>query len=374
MLILAAILAVFVYGLIAPVLGALLPSYQLTGPQEGNLALCQALGLIVASLSAGPVIDLRGNKVGLVTGLTLIIVALFWAPNASGYGVLLFVYFILGIGGGIVVTGSNSLAGAVDPSRRASALNLVNLFFGLGGILTTYAASGLLEPRVLCYAIGTLTIIALIVNAVAKMPGPVGHSAFKPGDVPKLFSQPALLLLCLFLFLYVACEVGVWNWLKRYLISTQFDAATAGGIVSYGFALAILVGRVIVSRVLIRIPALTVTLVASILMTITTFMMLQVHSRTGVTVAVFCAGLAMAPMFPTILAITGDTFSRAAATALGIVITCGWIGLAVSSPIIGAMAAGNNYGRALLLLPLFSLVMVLVNLVLRPVLRRHVPA
>ena len=189
-----------------------------------------------------------------------------------------------------------------------------------------------------------------------------------------LFSQPALLLLCLFLFLYVACEVGVWNWLKRYLISTQFDAATAGGIVSYGFALAILVGRVIVSRVLIKIPALTVTLVSSILMTITTYLMLQVHSRAGVTIAVFCAGLAMAPMFPTMLAITGDTFSRAAATALGIVITCGWIGLAVSSPIIGAMAAGNNYGRALLLLPLFSLVMVLVNLVLRPVLRRHVPA
>ncbi len=374
MLILSAILAIFVYGLIAPVLGALLPSYGLTGPQEGNLTLCQALGLIVASLSAGPVIDLRGNKVGLVSGLALIIIALFWAPNASGYGVLLFVYFILGIGGGIVVTGANSLVGAVEPTRRGSALNFLNLFFGLGGILTTYAASYIFTPVVLCYTIGTLTVIALIVNAVTKMPGPAGESAFKPSDVPRLFSKPALLLLCLFLFLYVACEVGVWNWLKRYLISVNFNPQTAGGIVSYGFALAILVGRVIVSRVLIKIPALTVTLVCAILMAITTFSMLRVHSQTGVTIAVFCAGLAMAPMFPTTLAIVGDTFSRAAATALGIVITCGWIGLAVSSSIIGALAAGNNYGRALLLLPLFSILMVLVNLVLRPVLKRHVAA
>ena len=51
----------------------------------------------------------------------------------------------------------------------------------------------------------------------------------------------------------------------------------------------------------------------------------------------------------------------------------GWIGLAVSSQIIGALAGSeNNYHRALLLLPGFSVLMVLVNLVLRPVLNRKV--
>ena len=54
MLILAAILAILVYGLVAPILGALLPSYHLTGDQSGVLGLVQALGLVVASLSAGP--------------------------------------------------------------------------------------------------------------------------------------------------------------------------------------------------------------------------------------------------------------------------------------------------------------------------------
>lgn len=374
MLILSAILAIFVYGLIAPVLGALLPTYGLGGPQEANLATCQALGLIVASLSAGPVIDLRGNKMALVCGLGLIAASLFAAPNAGGYGVLLFVYFMLGVGGGIVVTGSNSLVGAVAPSRRGSALNFLNLFFGLGGIVTTYAASYVFTPVVLCYSIGALTVIALVVNLATKMPGPSGELGFRASDVPRLFSQPTLLLLCFFLFLYVACEVGVWNWLKRYLISIHFDAKTAGGIVSYGFALGILVGRVIVSPVLIKVPALTVTLVSAILMAITTFTMLHLDSQMGITAAVFCAGLTMAPVFPTTLAIVGDAFSRAAATALGIVITCGWIGLAVSSPIIGALAAGNDYRRGLLLIPLFALVMVLVNLVLRPMLRRHVTA
>ena len=370
MLITAATLAIFVYGLIAPILGALLPTYNLTPDQQGSLATAQALGLVVASLSAGPVIDLKGSKMALVTGLILIVLSLVAAPNAGGYGGLMVVYFILGVGGGIVVTGANTLVGAVEPTRRGSALNFLNLFFGLGGIITTYVGSGSVAPATLCYSIAALTAIALIVNAAAKMPSPSGEASFRVNEVPTLLSRPTLLLLSLFLFLYVACEVGVWNWLKTYLITVNFDPATAGRVVSYGFAFGILVGRVVVSRLLIKTPALSVILTAAVLMAITTYAMLTLSSTTAITIAVFCAGLSMAPVFPTTLAIVGDSFQRGTATAMGIVITCGWLGLAVSSRIIGWLATGEQYRRALLLLPVFSLLMVMVSLVLRPMVRR----
>ncbi len=372
MLILSAVLAIFVYGLIAPILGALLPTYQLTAGQEGTLATLQALGLVVASLSAGPFIDIKGNKSALVAGLALIVASLASAPNAGGYAGLLIVYFVLGVGGGIVVTGANALVGAVEPTRRGSALNFLNLFFGLGGIVTTFVASEHVSPDLLCYSIAGLTAIALIINIATKMPSPTGEASFRLNEVPPLLGRPALILLSFFLFLYVSCEVGVWNWLKLYLVrQAHFDEKSAGLVVSYGFAFGILLGRVVVSRILIKISALTVTLAAAICMAITTYIMLQLHSSAAITAAVFCAGLSMAPVFPTTLAIVGDTFSRGAATALGIAITCGWIGLAVSSKIIGALAAGYNYRRALLLLPIFALVMVLTNLVLKSLLRRR---
>lgn len=372
MLILAATLAIFVYGLIAPILGALLPTYSLTPEQQGVLALAQALGLIVASLSAGPVIDLKGNKVALLVGLSLIVLSLVGAPNAGGYTGLLVVYFLLGVGGGIVVTGANALVGAVDPTRRGSALNSLNLFFGLGGIITTYVGSTGIDPAVLCYSIAALAAIALAVNIAAKMPSPSGEASFRLNEVPALISRPQLQLLALFLFLYVACEIGVWNWLQTYLITMNFDRAAAGRVVSYGFAFGILVGRLVVSRVIIKVPALTVTLFAAIFMAITTYAMLSLQSTTAITVAVFCAGLSMAPVFPTTLAIVGDAFPRGTATAMGIVMTCGWLGLAISSPIIGSLAQGNQYHRALLLLPAFSVLMILTNLVLRTVARRPV--
>ncbi len=75
----------------------------------------------------------------------------------------------------------------------------------------------------------------------------------------------------------------------------------------------------------------------------------------------------MAPVFPTTLAIVGDAFPRMTGTAIGIVITSGWIGLAVSSRIIGSIAGGDptRLKKALLVLPGAAMVMVVVNLVLQ---------
>jgi MFS family permease len=128
----------------------------------------------------------------------------------------------------------------------------------------------------------------------------------------------------------------------------------------------------VVSPILIKISAITVTLAAAVLMAVTTYMMLQSSDSTFAWIAVFCAGLAMAPVFPTTLAMVAGAFPRGTATAMGIVITCGWLGLVVSSPIIGAVAGEGNahLGTALLLLPAFSVAMVLTNLALRPMLKK----
>ncbi|MGI9071441.1 MAG: hypothetical protein ACR2JB_09040, partial [Bryobacteraceae bacterium] len=94
----------------------------------------------------------------------------------------------------------------------------------------------------------------------------------------------------------------------------------------------------------------------------------------SISVAFFCLVFAVPPFFPPPLLAVAPPPPPSAPTALGIVITCGWIGLAVSSPIIGALAENQNYRHGLMLLPFFSLLMVLVNLALRPVLKRHVVA
>ena len=372
MLILAAALAILVYGCTAPMLGTLLPSYHLTGDQSGFLGSANAFGMMVSSLTAGPVIDIRGRKVTQVSGLALVALALFAAPNAGGYPGLLAVFFALGLGGGTVVTGANALAGDVDHKRRGPVLNFLNLFFGLGGILAPLV-SGWLAGNTLCYLVATLVTLALAVNLATKIPAPSGESAFKVSEAVGLLRKPALQLFSLFLLLYAACEVGVWNWLRSYLVSpaVSLDEKTASKIVGLGFALGLLVGRLAVAPILIRVPAQTVTLIASLLMMVTTYGMLHAVTPPIVASVVFCAGLAMAPVFPTTLAMVGSAFPRGTASAMGIGITSAWLGVVATSALIGWFAGPTktNLRNALQVLPVASALMIAVNLALRPLLQ-----
>jgi fucose permease len=368
-LIFAAIFAIFVYGMIAAMLGTILPDlsdrFHLTPTQNGTIAFAQALGLMIASLCVGPLLDTEGDKIGLILGLVFIAIALFVLPRSRGYGSIVFLMFLLGVGGGIVVTGANTLVSGVSEAHRATALNLVNLFFGLGGLTTPFISANLFQRNWvrLCYTVAALTILAMVVQGAAHMPAPTPGSGFDLTQAGPILGRPLLFLLGLFLFLYVSCEVGVWNWLARHLIAQGIPESRALNILSLGFALGLLVGRVGVSPILISVPAVAVLLAASVAMAITTYLMLQTNKPVTAAVLVFIAGLSMAPVFPTTLAITGTAFPRLPGTAIGFVITCGWAGLAVSSRIIGAIAGGDplRLKKALLLIPASSVLMVGVN-------------
>jgi fucose permease len=376
-LIFAAIVAIFVYGMIAAMLGTILPDlsdrFHLTPTQNGTIAFAQALGLIIASVGVGPLLDSEGKKIGLILGLVFIAIALFALPRARGYRSILVLLFVLGVGGGIVVTGANALVSDVSEAHRGIALNLVNLFFGLGGLTTPFLSANLFARNWvrLCYTVASLTVVTLVIQAATKMPPPTSAGRFAVADVAPILGHPLLFMLGLFLFLYVSCEVGIWNWLPRHLIAQGVPESRALNILSLGFALGLLIGRVGVSPILIHVQPITVTLAASIAMAVTTFLMLRTVRPAAAFALVFFAGLSMAPVFPTTLAIVADAFPRMTSTALGFVITCGWIGLAVSSRIIGAIAGGDplRLKKALLVIPASAVLMVGLNLAIQYVLR-----
>ena len=236
----AAILAILVYGMIAAMLGTLLPQLSarlsLSPEQNSVLALVQALGLSVASISAGPLIDNRGKKTGMVLGLAIITISLFVLPNVPGVGLLTACWFALGFGGGIIVTAANALVSDISADRRASVLNLLNLFFGLGLMSTPFIAANVVSGDAikLCYLTAILTAVALLLNATAPIPGPTGERGFRLSEVNEILGRPALYMLALLLFLYVACEVGFSTWLARHLIAQGMPEKTALNIL-FGF-------------------------------------------------------------------------------------------------------------------------------------------
>jgi len=378
MLILAASLAIFVYGMTAAMLGTILPDlsarFHLTPKQNGTIAFCQAMGLILASICVGQLIDYEGKKIGLVLGLTLSGLAVALLPRSNGFRAIASHLFLLGTGGGIIVTAANALGSDVDPAHRGTALNFINIFFGLGGFATPFVSANLLgkSSTRLCHLIAGLAVIAVVVNLLTPIPPPTSAQSFVFSDMGSVIGRPVLWLCSLLLFLYVACEVGVWNWLVQHLIAQGVPQVRALNVLSFGFALGLLFGRLAASQILISVSGLSVTLAASVLMAIMTFAMLQTRNPTIAWILTFLAGMSMAPVFPTTVALIGDLFPRMTGTAIGIAITSSWIGLAVSSRIIGSIAAGDptRLKKALLVLPGMSVLMIAVNLALRAVTSR----
>ena len=376
MLILAAILAIFVYGMIAAMLGTILPElserFHLSPSQNGTIASAQALGLILASLGVGPLLDNEGNKLGMVLGLVFISIALLALPRSPGFRTILLLLFLLGVGGGTLVTAANALVSDVGQAHRATALNLVNLFFGLGGLATPFIAANLFKRNWvrLCYTVAFLAVTTLAIEMLTQMPGPTG-TGFILADAGPVLGRPVLFLIGLFLFLYIGCEVGMWNWLVRHLIAQGIPESRALNILSLGFALGLLIGRAGILPILSHVPPITVTLVGSVAMAVTTFLALRTNKPAAASVLVFLSGLSMAPVFPTTIAIVGDAFPRMTSTAIGFVITCGWTGLAVSSRVIGAIAGGDprRLKKALLVIPASAVLMVGLDLAIWSALR-----
>ena len=285
MLILAAILGVLVYGVVAATWGTLSPTLGFNDAQNGTIAFAQAIGLAIASVSVGPLIDHKGKKAAMVAGLALICASLAFLPSAGqDYTAVIGSLAVLGLGGGVLVTAANALASDVNPSRRASMLNGLNLFFGLGGLLTPLITANVLGGNAvgMCYLAAALGAVTLIINIATPMPWPTSERGFKGSEIGVIIGRPALYLLALMLFLYVACEVGVWNWLATYLVQVRgLDKSAALNILSLGFALGLLIGRLVVSRILISVSPQTVTLGASVGMAVTTLLMLQARTPAG---------------------------------------------------------------------------------------------
>jgi fucose permease len=372
MLIFAASLAIFVYGMVASMLGTINPGlatkFNLDNIQTSYIALAQGIGLVIASVSVGPLLDRKGKKIGLLLGLGLVAISLFVLANAGGYTTMVISMMVLGVGGGITLTAANALGSDVSESKRAIVLNLLNVFVGLGGLATPFVAGNLLSGDAVRVAYGAaiLTSVTFLIQLITKVPPPapaVGKAANSSG----VFRQPLLYILALSVLLYTACEFAIWNWLPKYLISQGIPETRALNILSLGFALGLLVGRVAVTPILMKIPPLTVTMGSAALMAITTYSMLRTTSVTAAGVIVFCTGLAMAPVFPTTIALVGNLFKQGTATAIGFTITCGFTGLVVSSPIIGWLSGADpqGLGTGLMVLPVCSTIMFGLYVLLR---------
>ncbi|MEO5895347.1 MAG: MFS transporter [Vicinamibacterales bacterium] len=353
----AGFLGVFVWGSIAGLLGAVLPSLRdragISLAQSSGIFIALSCGLVVASLAAGYALDRYGKKVVLCSAVSLVIVSLMLLERALTLPVIAVLAFCLGAGGSAVVTGSHALIADLNPTHRAASLNLLDVFFGIGAFVTPFAIVPLQARGGLAAVLFTLAALAAVVLVyllATIFPPPVQGRGFAFADAVAVARSPLFLVPALIVFLYVGTEQSVWDWQVTYFMrQLSMDNVAAARVLSI-FPIAIMLGRLGTNRLLMRVSPPPVLLVSTIGATVCFLTVMLATTAGFAAVALLICGLFMASIFPTALGVVSSRFPTASGTALGLAITGGWLGSVAVSPLFGRVANHTDFSRAYLVI------------------------
>lgn len=368
----AGFLGIFVWGSIAGLLGAVLPSLRdragLSLSDSSGIFVALSTGLVVASLAAGYALDRYGKKVVLCSAVSLVIVSLVLLEQLATLPVMVALAFCLGAGGSAVVTAAHALIADLNPSHRAASLNLLDVFFGIGAFVTPFAIVPLQARGGLAAVLFTLAGLAglvLVYLLATRFPPPVQGRGFALADAAAIARSPLFLVPALIVFLYVGTEQSVWDWQVTYFMrQLSMDNVSAARVLSI-FPIAIMVGRLVTHRLLLRVSPLPVLLVSTAGATLCFAAVMLATTAAEAAAALLVCGLFMASIFPTALGIVSSRFPTASGTALGLAITGGWLGSVVLSPTFGWVAERTDFSQAYLVIVGSAAIMVVTAVILR---------
>ncbi|MFZ0737342.1 MAG: MFS transporter [Candidatus Acidiferrales bacterium] len=366
----AACMAIFIWGSIDSLLGAILPDLvrraSLTNSLAADVSVLNGLGLVIASLSVGPVLDRWGKKSAFVPALLVIAAALFGLHWADTFVTIAALAFALGLGGSALVTAAQALVSDLHDAGRAAALNLLNFFFGFGAFVTPLARGPL--DRLgggMSGILWTLSAVCLVVSIFVsrlQFPAPVPSSA--AAARPPLLREPLFWLPVSILFLYVGIETSIWFWQVVYWTRGFGTSASWARLGISLFAVAIMVGRLI-SQWVLRFLSPRALLISGTSGSLVGLLGMRLAPDfVSSLVCLVVAGMFMAVVFPTALGTVGTRFAAASGTPIGLAVTAGWLGAMTIRPVVGYVAERNTLAGGYWALIVAALMMALCGFAL----------
>ncbi|MDB5436300.1 MAG: transporter [Phenylobacterium sp.] len=233
-----------------------------------QIAYCGAY--LVMSFPAGLLLQARGYKAGIVSGLVVTAIgALLFVPSARAESFTLFVgsMFVMAAGLCVLETAADTYVNALGPPEHASrrlnlaqSFNALGVFFGplIGGALffqAPGAAPGGQSAVQLTYLVIAAAVL-LFAFAVSRARLPEIHEAQRPdapaGDAP-LWSRPHFTLGVVTQALYIGAQVGIGAFFINLVTETWPGLTSRQGAFLLSIATAgYLIGRFATTGLLLR--------------------------------------------------------------------------------------------------------------------------
>jgi MFS family permease len=356
-------------GALISAIGASLPLIQkfftASIGQTGYVTVLYQLSYALFCFFGGFLTDFFGkNRVlsmgGILYGLCTLTFGL-----TSNFNVMLALFSLVGIGGGLLFIGANTMIVQLFPENRGKYLNLLHLCFAIGSVLasllvSSFVVSGFRWDRVFqllgIIAIGSGTFF-LFTNAGA--PSSTFDAATLKGLLKKykqLLGEKKFISLLVANTLAIGTQFGTIYLLVLFLTSTRGLPQARASLVLAAYFVLLGTGRIVCSSLITRYP---ITRIVTFLLVLL-FSSLLVGWLTRGSFSIICfaiTGLASSGLMPSLLALASHMLPKeVTGLALGVLSMFGGLGGMGLMKLVTWMAGYTGLNTAFLAVVFVSLV------------------
>ena len=329
-------------------LGCILPrlsvQWHLRDKDAGLLLLVQ-----FATAATGALLVRRNLWKALASGYALIAagaIAIFLLQQKS-----LPAFAVYGLGLGLAMTANNMIAGRRYPQRMGAAIAVANFSWSAGSV-----ACPLLAAQFLRHATGgaAFLLVGFLALPFILLPLLADHSdlhaatGLEPAPTG-MREATTIVYFAVLAFLYVGIEASVGNWMSTYTTRTIAWTFAGSTLAVAFFWAALLFGRAITPAMLTWLPERRLYRVSVVATIAAVSLLLVAHSPLTLLLGAAFTGLALAPVFPLILALFLAEIGES--RNAGWVFAVAGLGGAVLSWLTGIVSTGTGSLRIGLLVP-----------------------
>lgn len=346
------LLAIGWTGLLIPsLIRSIEATFHQTDAGVGILYLAFSLAFASGSFGGGPLTERLGRRPVLGGGVLVHGMGVAGLGLAPTWALFVAAAATAGAGAGCLDGGANGLVLDVYREGRGRAMNLLHMWFSVGALAAPLVVGALVEGGVpwQAVAVGTGVVVSPLAAAYVLVPMPSGRRPTEGADardpedevaasgdhgLRRLLAGP-LLLLGIAIAAYVASEVGVSNWLVRFLEPAPLTTATLA--LSLYWA-GLTVGRLVASAIADRFDHLLFTIACALAMAVLVAVAVVVPVLPVSIAAFAAAGVASGPVAPMIVALGGERHPERSAAVGGSLSGLGIVGSIIYPPVMGFLS------------------------------------
>jgi FHS family Na+ dependent glucose MFS transporter 1 len=233
---------------LGPTLPGLADQTRVSLSQVSIIFTANSLGYILGSLAGGRLYDRLPSQPLMAGALLLMALALFGIPVFPTLWLMSLLFFILGLGSGVLDVGGNTLVVWLYGREVGPYMNTLHLFFGIGAFLSPLLIDWMVVLsggiRAAYWLLAVVFLPALI--WMVRVPGPTRPQSTDGGTLPFPRQYRGLIFLIAGIFLLeVGAEVAFGGWIFSYAMAFNLGPESVGRVLNALYWGALTLGRLI---------------------------------------------------------------------------------------------------------------------------------